>query len=143
MKRRHFLGSVAAAASLGTIVAREIPAPVPEPEPKEPLPDEPLTFHMTGCHVTPAIIHRASRMKPTLYRMHSAQSFAVWQMAALIRDSVPEFTDITSVDWTTQRICGVPCQSDDDLPRDQIWLYRGRHIIAKIISLGIPYGYNS
>lgn len=140
MNRRNFLGSVAGAASLAAVVGKEVPAETVH-EPEESLPGEPLVFNMCCCNLMPAIVHRVSQMKPTLYRMHAAQSFQLWQLAMLIRDSVPEFTDITSADWSVQKICGVPCESVDDFPKDQVWLYRGRHVIAKIVHLAVPPSY--
>src|SRR5580698_10582865 len=142
MKRRDFLGTVAGATTLAGIVSREMPAAEPV-EPEESLPGEPLLFNLTGCNVHPALLHRLSQLKPTLYRMHPAQSFMVWQLAMLIRDSVPEFTEITSSNWSTQKICGVTCESVEDFPKTEIWLYRHKHLIAKVTNIATPYGYNT
>lgn len=92
--------------------------------------------------INAAMLHMMLSLKPTLFKMHPAQAFAVWALGFNIRSQVPEFRAISLDSLDSLLICGVKCEINNQLAADTIQCFNEKdELLASVEHLALPTTY--
>jgi hypothetical protein len=93
--------------------------------------------------INAAMLHMMLSLKPTLFKMHSAQAFAIWALGFNIRSQVPEFKSIALDSLNALSVGGIHCETDDTLNAATVQCFNEKHeMLCSLENLSVPSTYH-